>query len=232
MGQHPETPAVTSREPPELVIFDCDGVLVDSERKEVGTLREALRWLDCDRAAARLHDQNRGGVIADLLAIVADHTGQPTPDWFMARYRDLQFERLRSVEAVPGARTAVEVVVAAGLPRCVVSGGPMGKMETSLGATGLWDAFAPHLFSCYDIGDHKPSPGIYHHALAQFGVEPGRCLAIEDSVTGVTAGHAAGVPVVGLARDTASDDLLRAGAERTVASMHEFAALVADRTLA
>jgi beta-phosphoglucomutase-like phosphatase (HAD superfamily) len=214
----------------DLVNFDCDGVLVDSERMEVGTLAEALTWLDCDLDAAELHDRNRGGVIADLLAIVADHTGRPTPAWFMPRYRELQFARLRSVEVVPGAREAVAAVVTADRPRCVVSGGPMGKMETSLGATGLWEAFAPHVFSCYDVGDHKPSPGIYHHALAQFGVEPRRCLAIEDSVTGVTAAHAAGVPVVGLARDTASDDLLRAGAMRTVASMHEFAALVADRT--
>ena len=65
----------------------------------------------------------------------------------------------------------------------------MGKMETSLGATGLWDAFAPHLYSCYDIGDHKPSPGIYHHALTEFGVDAAHCLAVEDSVTGVTAAH-------------------------------------------
>jgi len=226
MGQHPEAPAVTDGATPGLVIFDCDGVLVDSERMEVGTLREALSWLDCDLDAAELHDRNRGGVIADLLAIVADHTGRPTPDWFMPRYRELQFSRLRSVEVVPGAAEAVDIVVAADLPRCVVSGGPIGKMETSLGATDLWDAFAPHVYSCYDLGDHKPSPGIYLHALAAFGVEPARCLAIEDSVTGVTAAHAAGVPVIGLARDTRADDLLAAGARDTVTAMYEFADLL------
>jgi beta-phosphoglucomutase-like phosphatase (HAD superfamily) len=225
MGEHPEAPAVT-RTAPALVIFDCDGVLVDSERMEIGTLSEALTWLDCDLDAAELHDRNRGGVIADLLAIVAEHTGRPTPDWFMPRYRELQFARLRSVEVVPGAREAVEAVVARDLPRCVVSGGPMGKMETSLGATGLWDAFAPHLYSCYDIGDHKPSPGIYHHALTEFGVDAAHCLAVEDSVTGVTAAHAAGVPVVGLARDTRADDLLAAGARDTVTAMYGFADLL------
>ena len=215
---------------PDLVIFDCDGVLVDSERMEVGTLREALTWLECDLDAAELHDRNRGGVIADLLALVADHTGRPTPDWFMPRYRELQFSRLRSVEVVPGAREAVDVVVTAGQPRCVVSGGPMGKMETSLGATGLWDSFAPHVYSCYDLGDHKPSPGIYLHALAQFGGEPDRCLAVEDSVTGVTAAHAAGVPVIGLARDTSADDLTAAGAFTTIETMHEFADLLRNPT--
>ena len=208
---------------PDLVIFDCDGVLVDSERMEVGTLTEALTWLECDLDVAELHDRHRGGVIADLLAIVAEHTGRPTPDWFMPRYRELQFARLRHVDVVPGAREAVATAVAADLPRCVVSGGPMGKMETSLVATGLWDAFAPHIYSCYDIGDHKPSPGIYLHALAANGADAARCLAVEDSVAGVSAAHAAGVPVVGLARDTDPDDLRRAGAGHIVATMHEFA---------
>lgn len=214
---------MTQRTAPDLVIFDCDGVLVDSERMEVGTLAEALTWLDCDLDAAELHDRNRGGVIANLLVDVTEHTGRPTPDWFMPRYRELQFRRLRSVEPVPGAPDTVAAVVAAGLRRCVVSGGPMGKMETSLGATGLWESFAPHVYSCYDLGDHKPSPGIYRHALTEFAVDAGGCLAIEDSVTGVTAAHAAGVPVVGLARDTPADDLLAAGASTTVATMHEFA---------
>jgi beta-phosphoglucomutase-like phosphatase (HAD superfamily) len=216
---------------PALVIFDCDGVLVDSERMEVDTLAEALTWLDLDDAeppdAAELHDRNRGGKLADLLTLVEATTGRPVPDGFEARYRQLQLARLRSVEPVPGAHAAV--AAAAGLPRCVVSGGPMQKMEVSLVATGLWDSFAPDIFSCYDLGDHKPSPGIYLHALARFDAAPGRCLAIEDSPNGVAAAAAAGVPVVGLARDTDPVALAAAGAGRTVASMHEFADLLATR---
>lgn len=209
--------------PPALVIFDCDGVLVDSERMEVDTLAEALSWLDCDLDAADLHDHNRGGAIANLLAAVEQHTEHPTPDWFMPRYRELQFARLRQVEVVPGAREAVEVVVDHAVARCVVSGGPLGKMETSLGATGLWEAFVPHIYSCYDIGDHKPSPGIYLRALDVFGVDADVCLAVEDSVVGVTAATAAGVPVIGLARDTSATALRDAGAARTAATMHDVA---------
>jgi beta-phosphoglucomutase-like phosphatase (HAD superfamily) len=207
---------------PELVIFDCDGVLVDSERLEAGTLTEAFGWLGSQLDAARLHDENRGGKVADLLEHVALETGQPIPDWFMPRYRRLQFDRLRHVAEVPGASEALATVIDLQLPRCVVSGGPMGKMEVSLRATGLWESLAPNIFSCYDITDHKPSPGIYLHATRQMGVAPSCCLAIEDSVVGVTAAVRAGVPVIGLARDVPVAELVRAGALTTVSSMHEF----------
>jgi len=213
---------------PDLIIFDCDGVLVDSERMEVGTIAEALTWVGCGHDAADLHERNRGGELANLLALIEDDIGAPLPDWFVTRYRELQFDRLAHVDAVPGAREAVSVAVAAGRPRCVVSGGPTGKMRASLGATGLWDAFAPEIYSCYDIGDHKPSPGIYLHAVARFGVDAAGCLAIEDSATGVAAAVAAGVPVIGLARDTRPDELVAAGAASTVATMHEFATLLAE----
>jgi beta-phosphoglucomutase-like phosphatase (HAD superfamily) len=213
---------------PELVIFDCDGVLVDSERMEVGTIAEALTWVGCGLDAAALHERNRGGELANLLAMIEEDLGAPLPDWFVDRYRELQFDRLTRVEVVPGAHEAVAAAVAAGLSRCVVSGGPTGKMRASLGATGLWDAVAPHIFSCYDIADHKPSPGIYLHAIARFGVDPAACLAVEDSVNGVAAATAAGVPVIGLARDTNPDELVAAGAASTVATMHEFATLLAE----
>ena len=208
---------------PALVIFDCDGVLVDSERLEVGTIAEALTWVDADLDAGALHDRQRGGVLADLFALIEEQLGDSLPDWFEQRYRDLQFERLRSVDAVPGAAAAVAAVVRAGLDRCIVSGGPIGKMQVSLTATGLLDSFAPHLFSCYDIADHKPSPGIYLHAISAFGVTAADCIAVEDSPRGVAAAAAAGVPVVGLARDTHPDELRAAGALETIAHMSEFA---------
>lgn len=204
---------------PSLVIFDCDGVLVDSERMEVGTIADALTWIGADLDAGALHDQHRGGVLADLLALIEGRTGQPLPDWFLARYRRHQLERLAAVELVPGADLVVEHVVQSGWRRCVVSGGPIAKMDVSLKACGLWHHFEPHIYSCYDIADHKPSPGIYLHALSVFGVQADRCVAIEDSVTGVTAAAAAGVPVIGLARDTRPDDLIGAGAVATVTAM-------------
>ena len=211
---------------PELVIFDCDGVLVDSERLESGTLIEAFTWLGSQLDAAKLHDENRGGKVADLLEQIVAETGRPIPDWFMPRYRELQFDRLRAVTEVPGASDALATVVDLQLQRCVVSGGPMGKMEVSLQATGLWDSLAPNIFSCYDIADHKPSPGIYLHATRHLRVDPQQSLAIEDSIVGVTAASTAGVPVIGLARDVAAAALIAAGAIGTVATMHEFRELL------
>lgn len=204
---------------PAAVVFDCDGVLVDSERMEPGTLAEALSWIGADLDAVELQARHRGGLLADMLAEVEQRTGARLPDGFEDRYRRLQLDRLRHVPAVPGATEAVAAVVAAGLPRCVVSGGPMAKMDVTLRATGLWDSFAPHLFSCYELGVHKPSPAIYLHALDRMGWRPSGVVAIEDSVHGVTAAAGAGVRVIGLARDTSPDELRAAGATEIVSTM-------------
>lgn len=220
---------MTVRRRPALVVFDCDGVLVDSERMEVGTLAEALAWVGADLDPVAVHERHRGGMLARLVATIEDHLAEPVPAWFVPRYRELQLARLRSVEPVPGAIDTVAAVAAAGVARCVVSGGPMAKMEVSLGATGLWDAFAPDIFSCYDIGDHKPSPGIYLHALRMLGVDAADAVAVEDSVTGVAAAVAAGVAVIGLARDTPAADLLAAGASVTAATMSDVGEALAGR---
>ena len=209
-----------------LVIFDCDGVLVDSERLEVGTIAEALTWVGADLDADALHDHHRGRVLADLFALVEQHIGERLPDWFPTRYRQLQLARLAEVGLVPGADQVVQHVVVNGWRRCVVSGGPAAKMEVSLNACGLWEYFVPHLYSCYDIADHKPSPGIYRHALSVLGVSAEDCVAIEDSVVGVTAAAAAGVPVIGLARDTQPSALLKAGAVTTVSAMADVIAVL------
>jgi HAD superfamily hydrolase (TIGR01509 family) len=213
---------------PALVIFDCDGVLVDSERMEVGTIAAAGAWLGAELDAQAIHERHRGGVFAELFASIERASGAPLPDGFPERYRELQLSRLESVELVPGAESVVGHVVSQGLDRCIVSGGPMVKMEVTLKATGLWDQFAPHIFSCYDITDHKPSPGIYLHAMSAFGVVATDCVAIEDSTNGVRAAAAAQVPVIGLARDTTPADLIAAGATVTVASMHDVPAAIAD----
>lgn len=204
----------------ELVIFDCDGVLVDSERMEPLVLADALNWLGIDADAERLHAGNRGGALADLMAVVEQLHGEPLPTDYVQRYRAHQLEVLEGVSMIPGARRAVE---AAGSKRCVASGGPMAKMEVTLGAADLWDFFAPHIFSCYEIDSHKPQPDIYLHACAVMGVAPGLCVAVEDSVNGVTAATSAGVPVIGLARDTQPAELLAAGAYRVADCMDEVA---------
>lgn len=222
---------MTSAGRPSLVVFDCDGVLVDSERLEPGTLAEALTRVDGGEQldAAELHRRHRGRVLTNLFALVEAELGRPLPESFGSQYRELQSRRLEEVEEIPGARAAVDIAVDSGVARCIVSGGTMAKMRVSLGVTGFWPAFAPHIYSCYDIADHKPSPGIYLHVLERFGVDPAGVLAIEDSVVGVTAAARAGVEVIGLARDTAAVELAEAGASLVVDSMDEFATLLTER---
>lgn len=210
----------------ELVIFDCDGVLVDSERMEVEVLAEVLTWFNIERQPESILQHTRGGSLQQLEDAIAAIYGQPLPKDFKDRYRQHQLGVLADVKALPGAHDAVE---AAGERRCVASGGPMDKMTVTLHANELWDLFAPNIFSCYDIGSHKPEPDIYLHAAAAMGVDPTRCVAIEDSEFGVMAAAAAKMFVIGLARDTEVSDLTRAGATVTMESMNNVAELLGAR---
>lgn len=209
----------------QAVIFDCDGVLVDSERLELLIMRDALGWLGVDPAEAEgLQHRCRGGSLAGVIDDMACLAGTPVADDFIDRYRTHQLKGLVDVQAVPGAVDAVAWVTEHGYPKAVASGGPMDKMAITLPAVGLWETFDPHIFSCYSIdGDHKPAPDVYLHGAAALGVEPSSCLVFEDSPNGVAAGAAAGMHVVGLSRDTAAKELLSAGAAETV---HDLSAAI------
>ena len=209
--------------PFDAVIFDCDGVLVDSERLEEQVLEVALGWVAGDVAPQTIAEVTKGGSMAEMVDEIRRHA--KVPDGFLERYRALQLEKMTEVEMVPGADLAVH---AAGQPRAVASGGPLEKMKVSLPAHDLWDRFAPHVYSCYDIGSHKPEPDVYLHAAAALGVAAQRCLVVEDSVTGATAGAAAGMTVIGLGRDTDPDDLLTAGADLVLPDMGEVAKVIAE----
>jgi len=213
---------------PRLVIFDCDGVLVDSERLEVDTIAEAVATLGTDIDPAMLHERHRGGKLIDLIGLIETELGQATPPGFIDRYRELQLRRLVDVTAVPGAVEVVESLVHLGVPRCIVSGGPHDKMKITLGATGLWDAFAPNIYSCYDVGEHKPGPAVYLHALDQFEAAATEAIAIEDSANGVRAAVAAQVPVIGLARDVSPAELVDAGASTTIDHMSQAPRMIAQ----
>lgn len=201
---------------PKAVIFDCDGVLVDSERLELGVMIDAFGWLGLDADPQALLERRRGGSHALLLDDIVQLLGRPLPEGFGDRYRARQLEGLKDVEVVPGAPEAIALVPGA---KAVASGGPMEKMDITLAATGLRQHFGQHVYSCYDLGSHKPDPQIYLHTARQLGVAPKECVVIEDSVTGVTAAAAAGMWVIGLARDVEPHHLEAAGAATTVDHM-------------
>lgn len=179
----------------EAVIFDCDGTLVDSETVAASVIAEMLAEEGIDTSREQILLRSRGEKFARFVAELCAIWPQLDADDFTVRYRRRSNTVLAAeLQAMPG---AVELVERLGLDKCVASNGPREKIETCLAATGLLPHFTDRIVSAYDIGSWKPDPDLIWHAAALMGVEPSRCLLVEDSRAGVEAGLAAGVQVVG-----------------------------------
>jgi HAD superfamily hydrolase (TIGR01509 family) len=175
--------------PLDLVIFDCDGVLVDSERLAVRTEVAILSDLGWPLTEADIVERFVGRSAAHMHQEVERHLGRRI-DWdveFEARYREV-FER--ELVPVPGIVEALDAITS---PVCVASSGSHAKMQLTLGITGLLDRFDGRIFSADQVSRGKPAPDIFLFAAQRMGASPGRCAVIEDSVPGVTAGLAAGM---------------------------------------
>ncbi|MEM7730580.1 MAG: HAD family hydrolase [Pseudomonadota bacterium] len=197
----------------DLVIFDCDGVLVDSEPLSNAVMAEhitRLGWpMDGTAAMARF----KGRTMAQVHAAVEAHLGRTLdPVWRDGFHRDQEARMRLELRAVPGVAALIGRVHAAGLASCVASQGRHEKMAVSLGATGLLETFRGRIFSAVDVARPKPFPDLFLHAAARMGASPGRCIVIEDSPTGLEAARAAGMRVIGydpdgtLAREASRDD--------------------------
>lgn len=179
------------------VIFDCDGVLVDSEVLAIDLTRSALvelGWdLSLDEVVARFVGRRHDEVHRDI----EEHFGGALPPgWEQQNTRHLREvfrERLRPVPGIVDALPRID------LPMCVASSGSVEKMRFTLELTGLWDTFAGHVFSATEVAHGKPAPDLFLHAAKSMGWEPRNCVVVEDSVYGVQAGRAAGMQVIGYA---------------------------------
>jgi HAD superfamily hydrolase (TIGR01509 family) len=183
-----------------LVIFDCDGVLVDSERLAIDVDIASIRELGWAITAAEVVENFVGRAERDIHAEIEKRIGRAlTSDWHQ-RW-DAEFQRMltEELEAVPGVHAAVEAVAAMGLASCVASSGSHAKMRRTLGRTGLWNHFAGRIFSASEVARGKPAPDLFLHAAAQMGAAPDRCVVVEDSRFGVAGAKAAGMAVVGYA---------------------------------
>jgi len=193
-------PALPPDHSDALVIFDCDGVLVDSERLAVAIDVRAIGALGWPITAAEVIDRHLGRSNADVLADIESHLGRPVPaDWddaWNAEYRRVFDEQL---EAVPGVAEAVKAVVAEGFQACVASSGSHEKMRRTLGKAGLWDLFEGRIFSASQVERGKPEPDLFLYAAEQVGVSPGRCVVVEDSQYGVAGAKAAAMLAIGFA---------------------------------
>ncbi len=208
----------------QLVIFDCDGVLVDSEPISLRTFTEALHDLGLDLSEEQMFDNFVGYSMKHCMELVHKLLGRPTPENFVAELQARTFERFKAeLKPMPGIAQALDEL---SVPFCVASSGAHEKMRTTLGITGLLPRFEGKMFSATQVARGKPAPDVYLFAAAQMGVEPGRCVVVEDAPPGVQAGVAAGMRVLGFCAHTPRAKLEAAGAHVLFDDMRRVAELV------
>ena len=179
----------------DLVIFDCDGVLIDSERLAIRIEAEAISSLGWPLTERDIVDRFVGRSDAYMRREIERHIGRVV-DWeaeFAGRYREVFEQELVPVDGVIDALDAIT------LATCVASSSTHEKLRFTLGLTGLYDRFAGRIFSASDVVNSKPAPDLFLHAAKQMGVDPLSCVVIEDSVAGVEAAIAAGMQVFAFA---------------------------------
>lgn len=198
---------------PGLIIFDCDGVLVDSESLMNRLLSENLAQWGLSLSPADCLAEFKGGSMLDVAGFAANR-GVTLPDgWAGNFYNDVyasfREEGVAVVDGIPDLLTALD---AAKIPCCVASNGSEEKMSITLGQNGLWERFRTACFSAHTYGPRKPDPTIFLAAAKAFGVAIDNVLVIEDSVSGAKAAKAAGMACLGYAEDGDGADLAAEGA--------------------
>ncbi|WP_244786502.1 HAD family hydrolase [Cupriavidus pauculus] len=217
----------------DCVIFDCDGVLVDSEPIVHRVLNRVLNELGIDITLEESMKWFLGRAVRDELGNIEARLGKPLPrnflsEWFVRRDAAL----IEELEAVPHIRQAIEAIKARGLPVCVASGADRVKVKLQLKHTDLIGLFTDddareHIFSATEVEHSKPAPDVYLLAARTMGVDPARCAVVEDSPTGATAGVAAGMTVFGYTARTDADALRAVGVQVTFDDMRDLPELVA-----
>jgi len=183
--------------PPKLIIFDCDGVLVDSETLGNRAIAETAQDLGLSLTYIQCIHLFRGLKMSEVVRTLEQLLGRTLHDTFVpelrARMAVLFRAELRAVDGVEAVLNSLTI------PYCVASNAPVEKLRLTLGLTGLLPRFEGRIFSAYDFNIWKPNPGLYLHAAVTMGASPETCVVIEDSVPGVEAGIAAGMRVLGFA---------------------------------
>ena len=211
-----------------LVIFDCDGVLVDSEPLANALLAEALEDVGLSLSVAETRRHFVGLSWPDAVARIERMTGRPLPDGWLDALTAREHEAYaRELQPVPGVRDVLERLRAAGRPYCVASSGSVDKMRATLGATGLLPFMEGVLFSAHMVARGKPCPDLFLHAARRMDQAPRRCTVIEDSVPGVSGAVSAGMRVLAYGGDPDADhEALRAAGGEVFTSMAQVPALI------
>jgi HAD superfamily hydrolase (TIGR01509 family) len=204
-----------------LFLFDCDGVLVDSEIIASQVEAEHLGEFGYPITAEEVTRRFAGLTSREIGKIVEAETGRAPPEsFFQAVKAEIDRRLANELKPVPGAHEVLDVLDG---PRCICSNSSSERLKISLEKTRLYDRFRPYIFSAVEVGDRrpKPAPNVYAHAVKEFGADPREAIVIEDSAFGVAAGRAAGLRVVGFTGGAHSwpghaDMLTEAGAETVI----------------
>jgi HAD superfamily hydrolase (TIGR01509 family) len=215
----------------DLVIFDCDGVLVDSEVISCRAHATILTRHGYPITADQVLDRFLG--VSDLEArmTIEAELGRSLPVDFEAQMKQAALQRYADeLQLVPYIAEAIAVI---GLPKCVASSGTPEKIRHGLTCAGLYDILAPHIFSAVQVKRGKPAPDLFLFAAEQMKASPERCIVIEDSIPGITGAVAAGMTVLGFhggshCRPGHADTLRSAGAAVTFDNMRQLPGLIAQ----
>lgn len=200
-----------------LVIFDCDGVLVDSEPLANQSFSRALKPHGLDWSVEETMRRLMGRSLKSCVEICEAELGRKLPDDFVEKMQAVTYQSFRDapLQPVPGVKEAVLALQAAGLATCVASSGSPEKMKFTLGLTGLWDLFDGRIYSATQVPRGKPFPDLFLHAAIAMNEQPFDCIVVEDSVPGIQAARSAGMRALAYAGAPYADgeSLAKAGGQ-------------------
>ena len=216
--------------PHDLIIYDCDGTLIDTETIYAEINLKAYHLLGLTHWTMDSYVDAMVGipVAAGRKVLEADYGGPLPADFEAGIEREVHRRFTEELQSLPGVRNAVSLIEG---PRCVASSTSLVPLKRNLATAGLIDLFDPHVFSASQVSRGKPHPDVFLFSAESMGARPANCLVIEDSVPGVLAARAAGMPVIGftgVAHDRAriSARLKEAGAMAVIDHMAEWPAMV------
>ncbi|RWX77234.1 HAD family hydrolase [Neorhizobium lilium] len=216
----------------DLIIFDCDGVLVDSEIIAAKVESKLLTESGYPISVEEMGERFSGMTWKNILLQVEKEADIPLSATLLDKSEQLLDDRLaREVKIIDGVKFALSRI---STPHCICSNSSSARLDMMLEKVGLKPYFAPHIFSAKDLGPDrvKPKPDIFLHGAEQFKVSPAKCLVIEDSVHGIHGARAAGMRVVGFTGashtyPSHADRLTDAGAETVISRMIDLPAVIA-----
>lgn len=195
---------------PKCIIFDCDGILVDSEQITFSVLAAMSKEAGLGLSEAELEANFLGKSLNSIIAFIEQATGKSLVETFEPEFRQRTFAKFKTdLQPVDGVTELLDRLT---IPFCVASSGPPNKIRMNLKLTGLDRYFGEYIFSCYDLKRWKPDPAVFLHAAATMGFTPKECVVIEDSPTGVRGAVAGGFCTYGLAQHGNDHLLAEAGA--------------------